>query len=174
MRHLGNYALVPERGAGLECSACQVSWIGCAAACECPECGQAQDWWEVSSVKAILTRYSEADIDTALDGAQYAEEPVTAGRRAGMSVFLCRRAGASEWNAHQVQLIRYADAAADYARQLINDDPELARTFLDDGATIQIKRGGSKGHREIRFEMRLEPVFDMKLEKVLNCEESES
>jgi len=53
MRHLGNYAVVAERGVGLECAACQVSWIGCAAARECPKCGKEQDWWLAASLNTL-------------------------------------------------------------------------------------------------------------------------
>ena len=44
--YLGNYAVVKERAVLLECKACNVTWDGCAAACECPKCGQATDVWD--------------------------------------------------------------------------------------------------------------------------------
>lgn len=46
MTFLGNLAVAPERGVSLECVACQVSWIGCAAVCECPRCGLGADYWQ--------------------------------------------------------------------------------------------------------------------------------
>lgn len=84
-----------------------------------------------------------------------------------MSVFLCRRKGHSEWEVFQAPIIRYADAAADYARGLVERDPELMRAFLDEDAIIEIKRGGSRCIREITLSVRLDPVFFLRSERVV-------
>lgn len=44
-RYLGNLAVEMTRGVMLRCDDCMVSWTGCAAAVECPECGKLSDYW---------------------------------------------------------------------------------------------------------------------------------
>jgi hypothetical protein len=41
--HLGNHAVEPTRSALLECHPCRVQWHGCAAANDCPRCGNEVD-----------------------------------------------------------------------------------------------------------------------------------
>lgn len=43
-RDFGNLAVEPTRSVGLTCPGCQVSWQGCAAAADCPVCGNGVDW----------------------------------------------------------------------------------------------------------------------------------
>jgi rubrerythrin len=44
VKHLGNLAAVPESSLYLRCNHCQVSWGGCAAVADCPECGAPKDY----------------------------------------------------------------------------------------------------------------------------------
>jgi hypothetical protein len=44
LRHIGNLAVEPTRATMLTCEDCAVSWLGCAAASDCPECGRSVDW----------------------------------------------------------------------------------------------------------------------------------
>ena len=45
MHYLGNLAANHLYSRLMECEKCQVSWGGCSAACECPQCGEAQEYW---------------------------------------------------------------------------------------------------------------------------------
>ncbi len=53
IRHLGNFAIEPTRSTGFTCDDCSVSWIGCAAAADCPECGKSFDWHTRSPTRYV-------------------------------------------------------------------------------------------------------------------------
>lgn len=42
---LGNLAAEHTRAIPLQCDACRVTWMGCAAAHHCPRCGDSKDWF---------------------------------------------------------------------------------------------------------------------------------
>jgi hypothetical protein len=43
---LGDLSASDQYGVGLRCERCRVRWRGCAAACECPRCGDTAAWEE--------------------------------------------------------------------------------------------------------------------------------
>lgn len=43
-RYLGNFSSHEFNGIPLSCDVCEVSWTGCAAAADCPECGRGQEY----------------------------------------------------------------------------------------------------------------------------------
>jgi hypothetical protein len=44
--YLGNFSSAPAWASiSLECHPCRVYWIGCAAAAECPKCGDHKPYW---------------------------------------------------------------------------------------------------------------------------------
>ncbi len=45
LEHLGDLSETLGRGVFMACRACLVSWTGCAAAYECPRCGDSQPWF---------------------------------------------------------------------------------------------------------------------------------
>jgi len=49
MKHMGNLAANHLRSVHFECLFCDVSWEGCAAAADCPECGANFDWTDPSA-----------------------------------------------------------------------------------------------------------------------------
>lgn len=44
MRYLGNLSAHDFNGINLTCRPCGVSWRGCMAAADCPECGRGYSW----------------------------------------------------------------------------------------------------------------------------------
>jgi hypothetical protein len=44
--YLGNFSSAPDWASiGLQCDTCKVYWVGCAAAAECPNCGEQKPYW---------------------------------------------------------------------------------------------------------------------------------
>lgn len=48
-RHLGNFSTHPYDSVHFTCEPCRVTWQGCAAAADCPECGRGYDWTDPSA-----------------------------------------------------------------------------------------------------------------------------